>query len=337
MSLGLEFAGFNVLYANDINADALKTYRYNFPHVHVQQGDITKIDPCDVKRRIRGKKVGVLVAGTPCQGFSTAGKRNLSDPRNKLFKQILKFLKVFKPKIFVMENVSGLLGMGGGNTFRMIKRNFEEAGYHVNHKVLSASCFGVPQSRNRVFIVGMTKKLPEELIFPKSHRKIVTVKDAISDLCFLGIGEKAERYVGTPKTRYQRQMRQNCIVLYNHESPNHSAKIQRRFSIVPPGKEPYHVTKNLTGKRDIYRLDPNKPSRTVTTLPEDFIHFSKNRIPTVREMARLQSFPDTFVFLGPRTTGGPQRVNSCPQYTQVGNAVPPLLAKAIFQHLRKFI
>lgn len=337
MSLGLELAGFNVLYANDINADALKTYRYNFPHVHVQEGDITKIDPHDVKQRIGGKKVDVLVAGTPCQGFSTAGKRNPSDPRNKLFKQILKFLKVFKPKIFVMENVSGLLGMDEGNTFRRIKRNFEDAGYHVNHKVLSASGFGVPQSRNRVFIVGMTKKLPEELIFPKPHRTIVTVKEAISDLCFLGIGKKVEQYVGTPKTRYQRQMRQNCRVIYNHESPNHSVKIQKRFSLVPPGKEPCHVTKNLTGKRDIYRLDPNKPSRTVTTLPEDFIHFSKNRIPTVREMARLQSFPDHFVFLGPRTTGGPQRIKSCPQYTQVGNAVPPLLAKSLFKHLKKFV
>lgn len=335
MSLGLEKAGFRVLYANDINGDALKTYRHNFPNVIVQQGDITKIDPHDVKKKLKIKKVDLIVAGTPCQGFSTSGRRNPNDPRNKLFKQVLKFLKVFKPKIFVMENVNGLLTMGNGNTFDKIKTYFEKAGYHVNHKVLSAADFGVPQNRNRVFIIGTQKKIPKEMLFPSTNKKrAVTVKEAISDLAFLGIKENAKRYKTVPRSRYQRLMRGNCSILHNHESPNHSVKIQKRFSSIPCGKEAADVLKsNRTSKRDLYRLHPDRPSRTITTLPEDFIHYEKNRIPTVREVARLQSFPDWFVFLGPRTTGGRQRKHTCPQYTQVGNAVPPMMAESVFKNL----
>lgn len=334
MSLGLEKAGFNVLYATDINADALKTYAHNFPKVLVECEDITKIDPLDVKRRLKGKKIHLISAGTPCQGFSTLGRRNPNDPRNKLFKQLLKFVKVIKPDVFVMENVSGLLSMEDGNAFVKIKKHFSDAGYHVNFRVLSASDYGVPQNRKRVFIIGTIDEISEETAFPKPVlRKHVTVEDAISDLCFLGIGEKSEKYKTVPKTKYQKLMRKNSFSLHNHESSNHSLKIQERFSHVPQGKDAASDLKNGTSKRDLYRLHPNKPSRTITTLPEDFIHFSKNRVPTVREMARLQSFPDDFVFLGPRTTGGRRRKRQCPQYTQVGNAVPPLMAKAFFSNI----
>lgn len=335
MSLGLEKAGFNVLYATDINADALKTYAHNFPKVLVQQGDITKIDPYYVKRQLNGKKIHLISAGTPCQGFSTSGKRNPNDPRNKLFKQLLKFVKVIKPQIFVMENVSGLLSMEEGNAFEKIKNHFSKAGYNVYHKILSASDYGVPQNRKRIFIVGTIRNIPEKAIFPEISSKPVTVGDAISDLCFLGINAKSDRYKTPPLTAYQKLMRGNNTVLHNHESPNHSKKIQERFALIPQGKDARDIMTNQTSKRDLYRLHQKKPSRTVTTLPEDFIHFSKNRIPTVREMARIQSFPDNFVFLGPRTTGGKDRKYRCPQYTQVGNAVPPLMAETVFKKLAK--
>ena len=337
MSLGLEESGYDVVYAIDINDDALKTYHRNFPDVVTELGDITEISPAKVSKKIGMKHVDVIVAGTPCQGFSTSGRRNQNDPRNKLFKQLLKFIKKFKPKIFVMENVSGLLSFENGNTFDNIKQEFTNVGYYVEHKILSAADFGVPQNRNRVFIVGTKKNIPKEHLYPKpTVKEHVVVKDALSDLCFLGINQKSTKYEKPATTAFQRLMRKKSKNLFNHESPNHAEKIQKRFAKIPQGMDGRNVLDiSDTNKRDYYRLHPNKISRTITTLPDDYIHYEKNRIPTVREMARLQSFPDTFVFLGPRTTGGRQRKHSCPQYTQVGNAVPPLMAKAMFKKLKR--
>jgi len=339
LSLGLEKAGFKVVYANDIHEDAMKTYKYNFPKTTTETKDITRTNPNDVKRKIGRKKIGIIVAGTPCQGFSTSGKRNLNDPRNKLFKQLLKFLIEFQPKIFVMENVTGLLTVDNGKTFKKIKKSFSNLGYFVYHRVLSATDFGVPQYRNRIFIIGSRKNIPENKLFPRiKKKKTVSTKSAISDLEFLGYNEKSNVYRMRPKNEYQKTMRKGCKVLCNHESPNHSASIQKRFFSIPQGVDGRDVLKKLgTNKRDYYKLHPRKPCRTVTTLPEDLIHYKKNRIPTVRELARLQSFPDKFVFLGPRTTGGPQRKFTCCQYTQVGNAVPPLMAEAVFKNLVKVL
>lgn len=338
MSLGLEKAGYDIVYANDINGDALETYRHNFPHVFVEEGDITKIDPYNVSKKIRRNRVDVIVAGAPCQGFSTSGKRNPKDPRSKLFLQIMKFLKAFRPKIFVMENVSGLLSMEKGNTIKTIIEHFSNNGYHVTYKILSAAEFGVPQIRNRVFIVGSSKPIPDDKIFPKPTKKIISVKEAISDLAFLGLGDCSDSYVSKPESVYQKKMRGSSKTLHNHESANHSSRVQERFSQVPSGMDGRNVLKiSDTNKRDYYRLHPNKTSRTITTLPEDLIHYKNNRIPTVRELARLQSFPDNFVFCGPRTTGGRQRVVACPQYTQIGNAVPPLLSEKLFRQLLKVL
>jgi len=337
MGLGLKKAGFDVLYANDINEDAVNTYRANLKDTLVEYGDITKINPLDVKKKIKNQKIDLVVAGTPCQGFSTSGKRNPNDPRNKLFKQLIKFVNVFKPKIFVMENVSGLLNMENGNSFEKIINSFKTMGYHVQHEILTASDFGVPQNRKRVFIIGTKKDFPKSKLFPKARSaKTISVSDAISDLAFLGVNERADAYKTNPKSDYQKKMRARKNKLYNHESANHSTKIQKRFSKIPPGVDGRDVLqKSSTNKRDFYRLHPKTPSRTITTLPEEYIHYRLNRIPTVRELARIQSFPDDFVFLGPRTTGGRQRKSSCCQYTQVGNAVPPMLAIAVFKNLKK--
>ncbi len=339
MGLGLKNAGFDVMYANDINEDALKTYSANLKETLVECGDITKINPLDVKKKIKNQKIDLIVAGTPCQGFSTSGKRNPNDPRNKLFRQLIKFLNAFQPKAFIMENVSGLLNMQDGNTFEHIKKSFEDAGYHVHHDVLTASDFGVPQNRKRVFIIGTKNDIPKSKLFPKKiSGKIISVEEAISDLAFLGLNEKTETYKIKPKSDYQKKMRAKNDILQNHESSNHSEKIQKRFAQIPPGVDGRDVLlRSSTSKRDFYRFHPKIPSRTVTTLPEDFIHYKLNRIPTVRELARLQSFPDDFVFLGPRTTGGKQRIKSCPQYTQVGNAVPPLMATAVFKKISKVL
>ena len=334
MSLGLQRAGFEIVYANEINEVAVKTYKKNFPEVFVQEEDIRKVDPTLVKKQI-GKKIDLIVAGTPCQGFSTVGPRNPNDPRNKLFLQLLKFVKTFKPKMFVMENVTGILTMDNGKVIERIKSSFSGIGYSVQYKILTASEFGVPQARKRIFIIGTRGNISTEKLFPKSKRKKVSVKDALSDLAFLGINEKATQYKSKPQTKFQSKMRKNSTTIFNHESCNHNTKIQRRFSCVPPGKDGRKVLKNSgTKKRNYYRMHPQTTSRTITTIPEDFIHYKQNRIPTVREMARLQSFPDDFEFLGSKMTSGKQRRTACPQYTQVANAVPPLMAEAVFKKLR---
>jgi len=190
-----------------------------------------------------------------------------------------------------------------------------------------------------VFIIGTKNEIPKSKLFPKKRiRKIISVEDAISDLSFLGINEKTTTYKIKPRSNYQKKMRAKNKILQNHESANHSDKIQNRFAQIPSGVDGRNVlSKTLTNKRDFYRLNPKTPSRTITTLPEDFIHYKLNRIPTVRELARLQSFPDDFVFLGSRTTGGKQRKFSCPQYTQVGNAVPPLMATAVLKQTARLI
>jgi len=336
MSLGLKRAGLDIIYANEINPDAVKTYKKNFPDVFVQEGDIKKLNPVLIKRRIG--KVDLIAAGPPCQGFSMVGPRNPNDPRNKLFLQLLKFVKTFKPKLFVMENVPSILTMDNGKVIERIKNSFSVIGYSIQYKILTASEFGVPQVRKRIFIIGTRGDISTRKLFPNSKRKKVSVKDALSDLAFLGINEKATRYKSKPRTRFQSKMRKNSTMIFNHESCNHSIKIQKRFSRIPSGKDGRKVLKNSgTKKRDYYRMHPQTTSRTITTIPEDFIHYQKNRIPTVREMARLQSFPDDFQFLGSKMTGGKRRTTSCPQYTQVANAVPPLMAEAVFKKLYKVI
>ncbi len=338
LSLGMERAGFNVVYANEKNEDAATTYRKNFPHVKMDVGDIQGIEPIDARKKIGKVTIDLISAGPPCQGFSTLVKRNGHDPRNRLFRNLVKFVDYFSPKMFVMENVTGLLTMNDGRTIKKIQEEFEDVGYHVEVGKLLASDFGVPQDRIRVFIIGSKKKIPKDKLFPKKngHAK-VSVKNAISDLAFLGIGEKSTTYRRKPDSDYQEVMRNGGKELANHEAAMHSERIQKRFMMIPQGMDAKKVKGYDSGKRDCFKFNPSKSSRTITTLPEDFIHYEQNRIPTVRELARIQSFPDDFVFHGPRTTGGAQRKNTCPQYTQVGNAVPPILSEALFLHLKKVL
>lgn len=334
MSIGLEKAGFRVIYANEINEDAAATYSHNFPHVYLETKDIRDVNVSRLNLRLERPKVNLIAAGIPCQGFSTAGKRNPRDPRNQLYKEVLRFVRKFKPEFVVIENVVGMLFAAKGRFVKRIESRLIEMGYTVHHRVLEASSYGVPQRRKRLFIIGTSLKLSPNQLFPRSLRTRLSASQALSDLSFLGVGAAAEEYRRPPRSAYQKLMRANSSSLSNHESPKHSQRVQRMFASIPPGFNAQTVFgKNYSGKRVRVKLHPRKRSNTLTTLPEDLIHYSQNRILTVREMARLQSFHDSFVFLGPRTTGGPQRKYSCPQYTQVGNAVPPLLAGTVLTNL----
>ena len=334
LSEGINQAGINVLLANEINQDACLTYVYNHPKTIINQEDIRKVNGKSIKNIFGG--IDVVAGGPPCQGFSLAGKRDPKDPRNKMFKEFHRVIKELKPNTFVMENVKGLLSFQKGEFVNKIVRHFENIGYNVTVNLLNASDFGVPQQRERVFIIGnVDGKISLDLV--KKCKEKVTTKQALSDLEFLNSGEEINEYKFKPQTNYQKLMRLSNK-LTNHKASNHSAAVIERFSKIKPGKGIKSLPlKYQTSKNVLFRLNPELPSRTVTTLPEDLIHYSKNRILTVREMARLQSFNDKYLFLGPRTTGGDRRKYSCPQYTQVGNAVPPILSKIVFSTINGLI
>lgn len=248
----------------------------------------------------------------------------------------------------------------------ILKNEFFAIGYEVRFKVLNASHFGVPQNRRRVFFIGhkirkYRNKKSSDIVdppkFPKGKiDKFITIKEAINDLSFLSSGQVSHSYLQNINlTQYQMDSMNGrtpkksgkpikAIKLNNHQASRHTKKVIKRFSLLNEGEDleglkgridPDIWEKYKTKKLRCYKVRNNEISPTVLTLPDDLVHYSKNRIMTVREMARLQSFDDSFEFLGKRTTGGKRRKIDLPQYTQVGNAVPPLLAKAIGKEILK--
>jgi DNA (cytosine-5)-methyltransferase 1 len=331
MSLGLEESGFKVVYANEINKNAAATYRRNFPRTLLEAKDVRKVRARALFKMLGEPMIDVLAAGVPCQGFSSAGKRQAADPRNLLYKEVLRFAKAFRPSIVVLENVAGMLAERNRPIAKEILHNLRRIGYHPHLKVLVASRFGVPQRRRRVFIIATSSPIPKSKVFPRSSGKSVNVSAAISDLAFLQPGDSSSEFRTSQRSAYQRLINEGWPLLYNHESPRHSKGIQKRFRSIRRGSR--HPRQNPTKKQTHLRLNPRRLANTITSIPEDSIHYRRDRGLTVREMARLQSFPDWFEFKGPRGTGGERRAFEIPQYTQVANAVPPLLAQAVFKNL----
>jgi len=298
------------------------------------------------------RDVDLIIGGPPCKGFSLAGERDPDDPRNELWREYADFVEVFDPDVIVIENVEGILSMSDGEYKRDILKRLRGLGYNTEFSVLNAANYGVPQSRNRVIFIGTKNGVRVNFPEPTHHSTMpgqqqlgthsgsvepyVTVENAISDLCFLGPSESSNAYENSAQTPYQQWARENATELHNHVAPNHGEDVQKRFSLLEQGKGMESLpVEHQTNKQRMVKFDPNQPADTITTLPEDFVHYNRDRVPTVRELARLQSFPDDFVFTGPRTTGGLRRRESVPQYSQVGNAVPPLLAFAIGREVKK--
>ncbi len=338
LSEGLRQAGFEIKLANEKQKDAALTYQRNHPKTKMILGDITKIYETHLRPEIIWD-VDLIAAGPPCQGFSMAGRRNIDDPRNQLFKALVRIVDEIRPKFFLMENVRGLLSMDGGNVITAIENAFRSKDYTIATYTLNAVDYGVPQYRERVFIMGrkngMTPRAPAQ-----PTNKIVTTWEAISDLDFLDFGERSTIYEKEAIGDYQEEMRENVskFDLRNHEAPNHTKKVRDRFSLFKEGDTMKDIPEDWrTKKQIVYRMERNKPMRTLLTLPDDFIHYEKNRILTVREYARLQSFPDHYVFYGPKSTGGLRRRVDVPQYSQVGNAVPCKLAKAVGECIKNQI
>ncbi len=359
MTLGFKWAGFNSVLASDIDENCKKTFTRNFPEIPFLCGDLSEINKTQFDALISNRTIDVIIGGPPCQGFSLANKnRNkiAEDPRNKLFYEFVKTINWYNPKSFVMENVKGLLSMQSGKVIKQIQKEFEEAGrfgYEVRIKVLKASDFGVPQTRERVIVIGIRKDL--ELIpeFPdKKYKTEVSVEEAISDLPQIKAGEGSEKtdYLIKPLNEYQAFMRKNATSVFNHIAMKHTQRLIERFKAIKPGKNLLDVWEthgavqrgNPTKKSKIkfsqnnLRLIANKPAPTIAaSFQSNFIHPFLNRNFTAREGARLQSFPDNFIFEGMRTKMSWEKGLS--QYQQIGNAVPPLMAYEIAKALKKVL
>jgi DNA (cytosine-5)-methyltransferase 1 len=228
-----------------------------------------------------------------------------------------------------MENVPNIVSMGQGLVKKTIIKDFEKLGYKVVCKVLLASEFGVPQNRKRAFFIGTKNKM--EFIFPLPvNQKTVTSKEAISDLTENTISD-GTKYKTEPKSDYQKMIRKGSNSIFNHEITNHSEQTVEIISLVPDGGNYKNLPEHLHKTRNVNiawtRYASNKPSLTIDTGHRHHFHYQFNRVPTVRESARLQSFPDDFIFYGTKTS----------QYKQVGNAVPPQLAYFIANELKKFL
>lgn len=334
LSYGFRSAGFNTILGIDNDEKALETYTLNHKGSKVICGDITKITyKDDIEPLLNGEQVDFIIGGPPCQGMSLAGNRELDDPRNKLYLSYLRILNEIQPKAFVIENVPGLLSLFHGEIKNSILKRLRSMNYNVHFNVLKASNYGVPQIRRRVFFVGIRKDFDDTFEFPVASNKIVTSKMALDDLPALSsvsyLGEKEQNYVSNPHNNYQRLMRKNSSVVYNHIAAHHTEKTIKIISMVPDGgnykdlPEPYRSSRHFHVAWT--RFNSQKPAPTIDTGHRHHFHYKWNRVPTVRECARIQSFPDDFIFLGNKTQ----------QFRQVGNAVPPLLAEAVAKSLKK--
>lgn len=329
--------------------------------------DVCKTSKKELKQ-YKGK-VMLVAGGPPCQGFSSAGQRNENDVRNKLVDSYLEFVDLVKPEMIFFENVRGFtMPFTISENVQKCYSNYivaqlKKRKYHVDFRIINFSDFGVPQSRNRFILFASKKGRPAEFFeilydgrenFLKQHdlEQYVSVQDAISDLlkkngqtiCPDSKGFYAGKY-GVINSKYQRYMRKNAIgdVPNSHRFAKHKKETEKRFMQMISEEE---CNKNLSKimmkkygvkKNCISIFDRNLASPTITTHPDDHVHYEEPRILTVREYARLQSFPDDFEFKGKYTTGGKRRKVEVPRYTQVGNAIPPLFAEQVGIAIDKYM
>lgn len=339
---------FDVVFANEFDSEAAEAFRSNFPNIPMIEEDISNIDIEYLNNMyLNIKNVDLVIGGPPCQSFSTVGKRQY-DNRAKMYKEYRRILSIIKPKVFIFENVLGLLTMKndiGTPVIEEVIKSFEDfsdfkdtLSYTIHKQVLNAQDFGVPQSRERVFLVGVRKDLiiKEKWEFPKptSINSKLSIKDAISDLPILVNGSGTNIYQKKPESKYQYLMRGTQKVLNNHINGYSGERMQKIMEAVTEGEGRPYINKlveerklpeNLyltSGYRNTYgRLWWDRPATTITnnlSTPSSLrcIHPKQNRALTSREGARLQSFPDDFIFVGSK-----EKINS-----QIGNAVPPLLS-----------
>ena len=313
MSLGFDKANFENVLAVEYDECFASTYKYNFPEHNLKVGDIKNISNEEIKQLVGDNKIDVIIGGPPCQGFSIAGKigRNfIDDERNKLFKEFVRFVDVIKPKMFVMENVAALKTHNKGKTIKEIVTEFKKVGYSVKYDVLNAVNFGVPQQRRRIFVIG-TLKENNQFEFPDESKEVITVEEALKGLPKLKSGETSS--------------------IPNHNAMKHSDQMLEKMSYVKDGGNRQDIPEDIRPKsgdiRKYIRYNSKEPSICITGDMRKVFHYEQNRALTSRELARIQTFPDDFIFKG----------NAGKVQQQIGNAVPPKLAFQIANSIREVL
>lgn len=370
--LGFQLSGFfTPLCSVEKDLWAVETLLANNKH-SIIHGDITKISSKSAILACCPIKPDVIIGGPPCQGFSNAGKRDPLDPRNALFHYFVKWVSVLKPKVFVMENVAGLLARKnteGENVIDIIRKAFTKEGYTCQIWSLNALDYGVPQMRQRICIVGnrkgveITSPNKTHSIDPKEGKlPVVTVWDAIGDLPQIRAGEGKDfmSYDCGVRNDYQRMCRKDSQGVYNHVAMKHTKRLVNRFQQILEGCTLESLPDELKVRKrngkgilsesfyssNYRRIEPNSVSFTIpASFYSTFIHPFIPRNITAREAARIQSFPDWYIFKGKRTQVsskllsvlGKEEENHLSQYNQIGNAVPPLMAKAVAERIAGFL
>ncbi len=312
-SLGFDKSGFHNVFSVEIQNDFCETYETNFPTHTLLKKDIAKVTKEEIEKLTKLNEIDVIIGGPPCQGFSIAGnigRKFIDDPRNKLFQEFVRVVGIVNPKYFVMENVARLYTHNKHKTKEEIIKDFNQLGYQVECKILNSADYGVPQIRKRVIFIG--SRISDKISFPKtSHTIYNTVQNALEDLPTLKSGDNSS--------------------LINHKAMNHTEQMLHKMSFIKDGGDRSDIPKNVRPKsgdvRKYIKYNSDKPSVTVTGDMRKIFHYSQNRALTVRELARLQTFPDNFEF----------KSSSIAQQQQVGNAVPPLMAEAIANNIKNMI
>ncbi len=332
---------YQILAANEILPNMAKAYSLNHPNVKMYCDDIKNLSISHLKKDlgIKQGQVDIIIGGPPCQAYSTVGKRLLDDPRGALFQEYYRILKEVNPKFFLFENVKGLISMQNGELIKTIIELFSSLGYKVQYKILNAADYGAPQIRERVIITGT--KLKSDFIYPesthynpdkkeeKNKKPYLTVCDAISDLPFIGNGEESSEYSSDPQNDFQKKMRKDAPQkLSDHNSAKNNEGLIRIMNNLPDGGSPKDIPRDLrpkSGFGNTYcRLWWNKPSTTITRnlgTPSSSrcVHPKASRALTTREGARIQCFPDNYIFYGSRSE----------KNLQIGNAVPTILSEVL--------
>ena len=329
-------SNFDIILANEIEPDIAKAYSLNHSNVNMLNCDIASLTESKLKECLKDKQIDLVVGGPPCQSYSTLGKRQMDDRAN-LFMQYKRILKILNPKAFVFENVVGLLSMDGGKLFLKIQKEFESIGYILKYKVLNAVDYGVPQLRERVILVGM--KNTNNFEYPKpTHgdglKPYVTLKDAIGDLPKIKSGESSDKYLNENSNDFIDFVRKDNDILTEHSAPKNGQHLIRIMETLKDGESKDDLPDDIrpkSGYGNTYaKLWWEKPSTTITrnfACPSSSrcIHPRDSRAMSIREGARLQSFPDDYIFYG---SDGMKRL-------EIGNAVPPLLSIAIAKEVLK--
>ena len=308
-SLGFDQVGFENLFSIDIEPSFCETYRANFPKHNLIQDSIANLTDKQIKKLTHGKEIEIVIGGPPCQGFSIAGnigRKFIDDPRNQLFKEFARVVSISKPKYFLMENVARLYTHNQGKTKNEIVDLFKTLGYNVDCKIVNSADYGIAQKRNRVLFIG--NRISENIVFPeKTTKKYKTIKDVLKHFPALSSGE--------------------ISTIPNHTAMKHSEQMLYKMSFVSDGGDRNEIPEKFRPTsgdvRKYIRYKSNEPSVCITGDMRKIFHYEQNRALTVRELACIQSFPDNFIFKG----------STISQQQQVGNSVPPLLAKVIAQNI----